>query len=76
MDRVNKLRPSNKELHGIKPDPTTPRPPKPSSQNTVNKYDEVISVALWAIRRLSSKQHKEFAYDELDEVTGQKWERV
>ena len=45
-------------------------------KSSSEENDEVVSVALWAIRRLSNKQHKDFAYDELEEVTGQKWERV
>ena len=73
MSKINKLHPSDKVTYGIKSDS---RPPKPSSQNTTDKYDEVVSVALWAIRRLPTKQYKDFAYNELDKVTGQKWERV
>lgn len=37
---------------------------------------ELISLNLWSARRLKNQQHKEFAYNELDKITGQKHERV
>lgn len=36
---------------------------------------ELISLNLWSARRLH-KSHKEFAYDELEKITGEKHERV
>ncbi|MEE3950750.1 hypothetical protein [Peribacillus frigoritolerans] len=37
--------------------------------------NELISLNLWSARRLH-KIHKEFAYNELDKITGQKHERL
>jgi hypothetical protein len=37
---------------------------------------ELISLNLWSARRLKHQQYKDFAYDELDKITGQKHERV
>lgn len=36
---------------------------------------ELISLNLWSARRLQ-KVHKEFAYNELEELTNQKYERI
>ena len=76
MGKNKTLSPSKEELHGIKPLPTKSRPPKPNSQNTKSRLDEVVSIALWSIRRLQNQQYKDFAYDELEEVTGEAFERV
>lgn len=37
--------------------------------------EELTSLNLWSARRLH-KTHKDFAYSELDELTGQKHERI
>lgn len=37
---------------------------------------ELISLLLWSARRLSHQQYKDFVYDELEEITGFKHERV
>lgn len=37
--------------------------------------EELISLNLWSARRLH-KTHKDFAYNELDEITDQKHERI
>jgi hypothetical protein len=37
---------------------------------------ELISLNLWSARRLNHQQHKDFAYDELEKITGEKHERL
>jgi hypothetical protein len=37
---------------------------------------ELISLNLWSARRLSHKLHKEFAYEELEKMTGNTYERL
>jgi hypothetical protein len=39
------------------------------------KIDELVSLILWSARRLPNA-HKEFAYNELDEITNDKHERL
>ena len=38
--------------------------------------NNLISLNLWSARRLSHPQHKEYAYDELEKITGRVHERV
>lgn len=38
--------------------------------------DELISLVLWSTRRLKHQYYKDFAYDELEKITGMKHERV
>lgn len=38
--------------------------------------DELISLNLWQARRLNHQQHKDFAYDSLEKITSQKYERL
>lgn len=39
------------------------------------RIQELISLNLWSARRLN-KVHKNFAYDELDKITGEKHDRL
>lgn len=40
------------------------------------KYEDMTSIALWATRRLTHQQHKDFAYDAIDTNLGEEVERV
>lgn len=41
-----------------------------------NQLDELISLNLWSARRLLHKDHRQWAYDELETITGESYERL
>jgi uncharacterized coiled-coil protein SlyX len=46
-----------------------------TKERYADEIKELIGLNLWSARRLH-KIHKEFAYDELEKITGQKHERL
>ncbi|MGN7387780.1 hypothetical protein [Sporosarcina sp. SAFN-015] len=42
----------------------------------LTKYEDMTSIALWSTRRLSHRQHKDFAYDAIERNLGREVERV
>lgn len=44
--------------------------------NKCAENKDLRSLLLWSARRLSHKQHKDFAYTEYEKITGEKPERL
>lgn len=44
--------------------------------NMKRQIEELTSLNLWSARRLYYLQHKDYVYNELEKITGQKHERV
>ena len=42
----------------------------------MEQISELVSLNLWSARRLKHQQYKDFAYEELEKITGLKHERV
>lgn len=49
---------------------------KAAIEDLLEERKELISLNLWSARRLKNDWYKNFAYDELETITGEKHERL
>ncbi len=44
-----------------------------TKERYTNEIKELKSLCLWSARRLKHQQYKDFAYDQFENITGEKW---